>query len=79
VLLATRLAGAKWSPLLDVARRHVHTPHGNDSQERPAGRAVGWSAGLEPVLFKGTALAYSVYPLIRCCGRGATPTCRAVA
>jgi hypothetical protein len=65
VLLATRLADSSQSPLLErlraSARAHAAWEMVHRSALLDALSSLA-SAGLEPVLFKGTALAYSVYP-----------------
>ena len=64
-LLAATLAGARPSPLLerlrDSTRAHAAWEMGHRSTLLDALSSLT-SAGIEPVLFKGTALAYSVYP-----------------
>jgi hypothetical protein len=69
-LLAERLAGVPPSPLLErlveSTRRHAAWELGHRRALLDALAALT-AAGIEPVLFKGTALAYSVYanPVLR--------------
>jgi hypothetical protein len=64
-LLAAQLADAPASPLLEQlrasTRAHAAWEIGHRSALRDALSSLA-SAGIEPVLFKGTALAYSLYP-----------------
>ncbi len=64
-LLAAKFAGAPASPFVErlraLAREHAVWELGHRKALREALSSLA-AAGIEPVLFKGTALAYSIYP-----------------
>jgi hypothetical protein len=64
-LLAAKFADAPASPFIErlraLAREHAVWELGHRKALREALSALA-AAGIEPVLFKGTALAYSIYP-----------------
>jgi hypothetical protein len=64
-LMAAKFAGAPASPFVErlraLAREHAVWELGHRKVLREALSSLA-AAGIEPVLFKGTALAYSIYP-----------------